>query len=84
MGIRSEALAVKRIPNPTFPMSFALGPEDRMLAGTPFEGEVTLLARLKRNGTAGPLAPGDFEGRPAAPSIQVGHQGVEIVLDKAY
>ncbi|HEX9868555.1 MAG TPA: hypothetical protein VGC99_08155 [Candidatus Tectomicrobia bacterium] len=77
-------LAVKRIPNPTFPVTFALGPEDRMLGGTPFEGEVTLVARLKRDGTAGPHARGDLEGRPSANPIQVGQQGVEIVLDKVY
>ncbi len=50
-------LAVKRIPNPSFPVRFALGPAGRMLADTPFAGEVTLLARLKRDGTAGPARP---------------------------
>jgi len=79
----SPPLAVKRFPNPTFPLTFSLGPEDQMLAGTPFEGEVTLLARLKRNGTAGPPAPGDLEGRVRGP-VGVGQQGVGIVLDTAY
>lgn len=76
-------LAVKRIPNPSFPVRFALGPADRMLADTPFAGEVTLLARLKRDGTAGPPAPGDLEGRVGT-AVKVGQQGVDIVLDKAY
>lgn len=76
-------LAVKRIPNPTFPVTFSLGPEDRMLGGTPFAGEVTLLARLKRDGTAGPPGPGDLEGRVGT-AVTVGQQGVDIVLDKAY
>ncbi len=75
-------LAVKRIPNPTFPMVFSLGPEDRMLQGAPFEGEVMLLARLKRDGRAGPPAPGDLQGEARAP-VRVGRRGVEIVLDKA-
>ena len=75
-------LAVKRIPNPTFPMAFSLGPEDRMLQGASFEGEVTLLARLKRDGRVGPPAPGDLQGEARAP-VRVGRRGVEIVLDKA-
>lgn len=57
-------LAVKRIPNPTFPLAFSLGPEDQMLGGPPLEGEVTLLARLKRDGTAGPPDAGDIGGTP--------------------
>lgn len=76
-------LAVKRIPNPSFPVAFSLGPEDQMLGGTPFEGEVTLLARLKRDGRAGPPAPGDLEGKAQAP-VKVGQRRVEIVLDRAY
>ena len=55
-------LAVKRIPVPSFPVMFSLGPEDRMSAGVPFEGEVRLSARLKRDGTAGPPAPAASAG----------------------
>jgi tetratricopeptide (TPR) repeat protein len=76
-------LAVKRIPNPTFPVAFSLGRGDQMLAGTPFEGEVRLLARLKRDGTTGPPAPGDFAGEAQGP-VRVGQHGVEIVLDQTY
>jgi len=76
-------LAVKRIANPTFPVAFSLDPEDRMLRGAPFDGEVTLVARLKRDGRAGPPAPGDLEGKVEAP-VKVGQRGVEVVLDKAY
>jgi cytochrome c-type biogenesis protein CcmH len=74
-------IAVKRILNPSFPLTFSLGPEDQMLGGTSFEGEVTLLARLKRDGKVGPPAPGDLEGRIGAP-VKVGQRGVEIVLDR--
>lgn len=76
-------LAVKRIPNPTFPVEFSVGPEDRMLADRPFEGQITLLARLKRDGSAGPPASGDLEGQ-AAGAVRVGQRGVRIVLDRAY
>lgn len=76
-------LAVKRIPNPSFPLTFALGPEDRMAGGRTFEGEVTIVARLDRDGAAGPPGPGDIEGRATAP-VKIGQRLVEIVLDKAY
>jgi cytochrome c-type biogenesis protein CcmH len=75
-------LAVKRIPNPSFPLAFALGPGDRMLAERPFEGEVTLVARLKRDGKAGPPVAGDLEGKAPTP-VRIGQQGVEIILDSA-
>lgn len=76
-------LAVTRIADPVLPVSFSLGPEDRMLRGVPFEGEVTLLAQLKRDGKAGPPADGDLEGRAPGP-VKVGRRGVEIVLDRAH
>lgn len=75
-------LAVKRIPNPVFPVAFALGPEDRMIGDRPFSGEVTLVARLKRDGTAGPPGPGDLEGAAGRPVV-VGQRGIEITLDRA-
>jgi cytochrome c-type biogenesis protein CcmH len=75
-------IAVKRIPDPTFPAAFSLGAEDQMLGGGPFEGEVTLLARLKRDGKAGPPAPGDFVGEAKRP-VKLGERGVKIILDQA-
>jgi len=75
-------VAVKRIADPTFPTVFSLGPEDQMLGAGPFEGEVTLLARVKRDGKAGPPAPGDFVGEATRP-VKVGDREVEIVLEQA-
>lgn len=76
-------LTVKRIPNPTFPVAFSLGPGDRMLQGTSLEGDVTLIARLKRDGAAGPARPGDLEGRPERNPVTVGASDVRIVLHPA-
>lgn len=76
-------LAVKRFVNPAFPLNFVLGPEDRMAGNAPFVGEVTLIARLKQDGLAGPPSPGDLEGRAPTP-VRVGRREVEIVLDRAY
>lgn len=74
-------LAVKRIAEPAFPLAFTLGSEDVMLRGRPFEGEVTLTARLKRDGTTGPAVSGDLEGATKAP-VRVGQSEVQVVLDQ--
>ena len=77
-------LVVKRVPNPSFPVAFSLGPEDRMLQGAPFDGQVTLVARLKRDGAAGPPRPGDLEGRPERNPVRIGAADVRIVLHSVH
>jgi len=37
-----------------------------MMAGSAFDGEVRVSARLSRTGAAGPVQPGDLEGEYAA------------------
>ena len=71
--------AVKRIGGPRFPLPYRLGPEDVMVAGTPFEGEVSLSARLSKSGAAGPALRGDLEGEYPG-QVAVGRQGVDIVI----
>ncbi|MBI1734529.1 MAG: cytochrome c-type biogenesis protein CcmH [Candidatus Rokubacteria bacterium] len=73
-------LAVKRILAPTFPLSFALGPDDVMVQGTELAGEVTLVARLKRDGRAGAATRGDLEGIAPQP-VAVGTTDVRITLE---
>lgn len=73
-------LAVKRITQPRFPVQFSLGPEDVMVKGTDFQGEVTLIARLKRDGRAGPAAPGDLEGAAQSP-VAISTTDVRITLE---
>jgi cytochrome c-type biogenesis protein CcmH len=73
-------LAVKKIVDPTFPVPFALGPDDVMVQGTQFAGEVTLVARLKRDGRAGAATRGDLEGAAPGP-IAVGTTGARITLE---
>jgi cytochrome c-type biogenesis protein CcmH len=70
--------AVKRIGRPRFPLRYHLGPADVMLAGSVFEGEFTLSARLTR-GDAGSPQPGDLEGEYPGP-VAVGTDGVDILI----
>lgn len=75
-------LAVKRIPKPSFPVSFRLGPEDMVMASGPFEGEVSVIARIKKGGAAGPAQPGDLEGSYRRNPVKIGEAPIEIVIDR--
>jgi len=74
-------VAVKRLPDPSFPLRFALGPEDRMLRTVPFTGPLRLSARLDADGNATTRSPGDLVGR-AEGSFGPGARGIELVLDE--
>jgi cytochrome c-type biogenesis protein CcmH len=76
-------LAVKKIPNPSFPLPYALTADDVMFPGTPFQGEVRVLARVDRDGNAGPSQPGDLEGTAVKIPSRVGDRDVDIVINKA-
>jgi cytochrome c-type biogenesis protein CcmH len=73
--------AVQRIVSPRFPLAYRLGPEDLMMAGSAFEGEVRVSARLSRTGSAGPAQPGDLEGEHAGP-VRVEARNVDIAISR--
>ena len=75
--------AVARIPRPRFPQAFRLGPENVMVAGTPFEGTVHLSARLSRSGTAGPAQAGDLEGENPE-SVPIGASNAPVPLTRIH
>ena len=76
-------LAVVRVANPKFPLTFEISKRNVMIPGVPFEGTVSLSARLDADGSAGPVGGGDLEGRTAQP-VRVGQKNVRIVIDKAF
>jgi len=73
--------AVKRIASPRFPLVYRIGPEDVMMAGSAFDGEVRVGARLSRTGSAGPAQPGDLEGEHPVP-VRVGAPRVDILISR--
>jgi hypothetical protein len=75
-------LAVKRIPSPRFPVAFRLGREDMVMAAGPFEGEVALVARVRKGGVAGPARPGDLEGSSSGRRVRIGDGPVDILIDR--
>jgi cytochrome c-type biogenesis protein CcmH len=74
--------AVKRIAPPRLPTTYRLGPEDVMMAGESFDGDIQVSVRVSQTGTAGPPQPGDLEGEHAAP-VRIGARNVDLVIARA-
>ncbi len=74
-------VAVKRIPEPEFPLSFEIGPDDRMMEGVPFVGPFQLSARVDADGNAASRNPGDLQGETRE-RVAPGARGVELVIDR--
>ena len=79
-GAGGPPLAVRRVPAPSFPYDFEIGPQHAMIQGRPFAGEIELEARLDGDGDALSREPGDPSGR-APELLQPGASGVRIVLE---
>lgn len=77
-------LAVKRIESPRFPIEFTVTRDDVMIQGTQLTGMVDVVARLDKDGSAGPAQPGDMEGAFERNPTLVGGTDIEIVIDKIY
>ena len=80
-GASGPPTAVKRIPNPTFPLEFELGPQDRMIQAMPWSGPLELSARLDSDGNATTRSPGDLQGSAPGPA-NPGDAQIRIVLDE--
>ena len=73
--------AVKRIPNPSFPIELTLGAGDSMM-GQPLPTQGTLTVRLDSDGNASTTVPGDlaasapgFSGTPVTVILEAGAKG---------
>jgi hypothetical protein len=80
-GTAGPPLAVRRIPSPSFPLEFSIGPDDRMIQSMPFVGPLNVTARLDTDGNATSRSPGDLQGAAGAP-VDPGASGVVVVLDQ--
>ena len=81
-GMGGAPMAVKRMRRLQFPISYTLTGEDQMVQGLPFRGEVIFIARIDRDGNAGPPQPGDMEG--IVPKAMIGNTQLDVLIDKVY
>jgi hypothetical protein len=76
-------IAVKRFEQPFhFPIAFSLSKSDSMLPDVPFQGAMTLTARIAQSGSATPAEKGDLEGEVATGPVTVGENKVSLVISK--
>jgi len=81
-GEAGPPTAVKRIASPRFPLEFSIGPEDRMVQTMPFQGPLTLTARLDGDGNATTREAGDLQGQ-LSESVDPGATGIALTLDES-
>lgn len=77
-GVRGSLVAVKRFPATNFPIPFSLGPQDMMIPGGSYGGELTITARIDKDGDPMTHKKGDVVG--VADHVKVGAKGVKVVL----
>jgi cytochrome c-type biogenesis protein CcmH len=83
-GSAPRPLAAKRIDHPQFPVAFEITNKDMMIEGSELRGMVDVIARLDRDGMAGPAQPGDLEGRFEKNPTLPGATDVEIMINKEH
>jgi len=74
-------LAVVRIANPSFPLRFSIGPDDRMIQSMPFEGEIQISVRVDGDGNVMTRNPGDLQGGSGIPNAP-GDRDVRLLIDQ--
>ena len=74
-------LAVLRIPDPSFPLAFSIGPADVMIPSMTFAGAISLSARLDADGNAMTRGAGDISSQVLEP-LDPGTTGVVLELSE--
>jgi hypothetical protein len=82
MPDRGPPVAVKKIDDARFPLSFEIGAGDVMMQGMPFSGPFDVYARLDADGNAMTKAPGDLALTQPKSQVSPGAGEIELVLDK--
>jgi len=79
-GVRGSLVAVKRFTATGFPIAFVIGPQDMMIPGGAFSGELTLTARVDKDNDPMTRKKGDVFG--SADHVKAGAKGVKVVLSE--
>jgi len=77
---RGTLIAVKKLPATSFPLPFSLSGADMPFQNGPFDGELTITARIDQDGDPMSHQKGDVFG--SLPKVQVGSHDVKLVLDQ--
>jgi hypothetical protein len=79
-GARGSLVAVKRFTASSFPIDFTLSAADMMFQNGPFAGDLTLSARVDKDGDPMTRRKGDVFG--TLDRVTVGAKGVDVKIDQ--
>jgi hypothetical protein len=74
-------VAVQRIINPSFPLTYRMRNEDLVLPGPVWHGALTIRVFVNTHGQAGVTMKGDLTGSHRA-TARSGERGVDVVIDR--
>jgi hypothetical protein len=77
---RGTLIAVKKMPATSFPLPFSLSAADMPFQNGPFDGDLTLTARIDQDGDPMTHQKGDVFG--TLPRVHVGSRDVKLPLDQ--
>src|SRR4051794_11097765 len=77
---RGTLIAVKKMPATKFPLPFDLSGADMPFQNGPFDGELTLTARIDQDGD--PLSHQKGDAMGTLPKVRVGSKNVRLTLDQ--
>ena len=77
---RGTLIAVKKLPATSFPLPFSLSAADMPFQNGPFDGDLTITARIDQDGDPMSHQKGDVFG--TLPKVRVGSHDVKLVLDQ--
>lgn len=77
---RGTLIAVKKLPATSFPLPFSLSAADMPFQNGPFDGDLTLTARIDQDGDPMTHQKGDVFG--TLPKVRVGSRDVKLALDQ--
>lgn len=80
-GASGPPLAAKKLAVSHFPLKYSLGPENVMMQGMPWQGELQIIVRVDKDGNATTKSPGDIMG-VSKTLIKVGTKDADITLDQ--
>jgi len=79
-SVRGTMIAVKKLPATKFPLAFELSAADMPFQNGPFDGELTVTARIDQDGDPLSHQKGDAVG--SLPKVRVGSKNVRLVVDQ--
>jgi cytochrome c-type biogenesis protein CcmH len=81
-GAGGPPVAVKKMEQPKFPLTYTIGSENAMMQGVPLSGKLSISVRLDSDSNPMTHDPGDMTGEYKKNPVAIGAHNVDIVIDQ--